>query len=128
MRTARTRISKPPRSSGVVFLATRTRDSPDRKATMSPALREHVLLLGAMGSGKTTVGRLLATSLGRPFVDSDLELHKRGLDAKALLVASGRDALHDVESEVVQQAVASPVPAVIAAAASVIDDDATRKV
>jgi 5-deoxy-5-amino-3-dehydroquinate synthase len=95
---------------------------------MSPALREHVLLLGAMGSGKTSVGTLLATALGRPFIDSDAELHKRGLDAKALLVASGRDALHDVEAEVVQQAVATPLPAVIAAAASVIDDDATRKV
>jgi 5-deoxy-5-amino-3-dehydroquinate synthase len=95
---------------------------------MSPALREHVLLLGAMGSGKTTVGALLASELGRPFIDSDFELHKRGLDAKALLVSSGRDALHDVESEVVQQAVATLLPAVIAAAASVIDDDATRKV
>jgi 5-deoxy-5-amino-3-dehydroquinate synthase len=95
---------------------------------MSPALREHVLLLGAMGSGKTTVGGLLAAELGRPFVDSDRELHRRGLDAKALLVASGRGALHDVESELVQQALAARVPAVIAAAASVIDDDAARKV
>jgi 5-deoxy-5-amino-3-dehydroquinate synthase len=95
---------------------------------MSPALREHVLLLGAMGSGKTTVGGLLAARLGRPFVDSDLELHRQGLDAKALLIESGRGALHDVESEVVQQALAAPTPAVIAAAASVIDDDAARKV
>ena len=81
-----------------------------------------------MGSGKTTVGELLAARLGRPFVDSDLELRRQGLDAKALLVESGRAALHDVESEVVQQALAASTPAVIAAAASVIDDDATRKV
>ncbi|HEY5273357.1 MAG TPA: bifunctional shikimate kinase/3-dehydroquinate synthase [Acidimicrobiales bacterium] len=95
---------------------------------MGPALREHVLLLGAMGSGKTTVGGLLATRLGRPFIDSDFELQKQGLSAKSLLVASGRDALHAVEADLVQQALATPLPAVIAAAASVVDDDATKKV
>ncbi len=31
----------------------------------------HVVLVGLMGSGKTTVGRLLAARLGRPLVDSD---------------------------------------------------------
>ena len=33
----------------------------------------HVVLVGLMGSGKTTVGRLLATRLGRTLVDSDHE-------------------------------------------------------
>ncbi len=31
----------------------------------------HVVLVGLMASGKSTVGRLLAARLGRPFVDND---------------------------------------------------------
>jgi shikimate kinase len=35
---------------------------------------EHLLLVGMMGSGKSTVGRLVATRLGRPHVDVDREV------------------------------------------------------
>ena len=35
------------------------------------------MLVGLMGAGKTTVGRLLATRLGRPFHDSDVEVERR---------------------------------------------------
>ena len=31
----------------------------------------HLSLIGFMGSGKTTVGKMLADRLGRPFVDTD---------------------------------------------------------
>lgn len=35
-----------------------------------------LVLVGMMGAGKTTVGRRLATRLGRPFLDSDDEIEK----------------------------------------------------
>jgi shikimate kinase len=35
-----------------------------------------VVLIGMMGAGKTTVGRRLATRLGRAFIDSDEEIEK----------------------------------------------------
>ncbi len=34
-------------------------------------MSRHIILLGFMGSGKTTIGRLLGDRLGRPFVDLD---------------------------------------------------------
>lgn len=37
----------------------------------------NVVLVGMMGSGKTTVGRLLAKQLGKTFIDSDEEIQKR---------------------------------------------------
>ena len=38
---------------------------------------ENIFLVGVMGAGKTTVGRLLAKKLGRRFVDSDHEIEAR---------------------------------------------------
>jgi shikimate kinase len=37
----------------------------------------NLILVGMMGSGKTTVGRMLARQLGKVFVDSDEEIIKR---------------------------------------------------
>lgn len=37
----------------------------------------NVILIGMMGSGKTTVGRLLAKQLGKTFIDSDEEIQRR---------------------------------------------------
>ena len=37
-------------------------------------MRDNVILTGFMGTGKTSLGRLLATKLGRPFVDIDKKI------------------------------------------------------
>ena len=37
----------------------------------------NVFLVGMMGAGKTTVGKLLAQALGKVFVDSDEEIQQR---------------------------------------------------
>jgi shikimate kinase len=36
-----------------------------------------IILVGFMGAGKTTIGRLLAAELGLPFVDSDQVIEQR---------------------------------------------------
>jgi shikimate kinase len=41
------------------------------------AERNNLILVGMMGAGKTTVGRLLARRLKRPFYDSDEEIERR---------------------------------------------------
>ena len=38
---------------------------------MSGPARRHLVLVGLMGAGKSTVGALCAARLGRPFVDTD---------------------------------------------------------
>jgi len=79
----------------------------------------HVVLIGLMASGKTTVGEALAARLDRPFVDNDVVLEARtGRTARAIAEAEGADALHRYEAEALVDALARIVPAVVAAAAA----------
>jgi shikimate kinase/3-dehydroquinate synthase len=42
-----------------------------------PHSKNNIFLVGLMGAGKTTIGRLLARKLGRRFIDSDHEIEAR---------------------------------------------------
>jgi shikimate kinase len=79
----------------------------------------HVVLIGLMASGKSTVGGLLAERLGRPFIDNDAALEARtGRSAREIAAHDGADALHALEAETLVGALERPEPAVIAAAAA----------
>jgi shikimate kinase len=86
-----------------------------------------VVVLGLMGSGKTTVGRLLAGLLGWRFSDSDAEIEgTTGHDVRDLLELEGAPAMHAREADQLLHALSSEAPVVVGAAASVIDDSACR--
>jgi shikimate kinase len=88
----------------------------------------HVALVGPMGSGKSTIGLLLAAALDRKFVDNDAQLFERtGTTAAELEARDGIDALHVAEAQGLLRALRSSEPAVIAAAASTINDPAVRE-
>lgn len=83
-------------------------------ATPAETAGRHVVLVGLSGSGKTTVGRLLAARLGRRFLDTDdLIGSLTGRTIPEFFAAAGEEAFRDVERQAVAQAVAAP-PAVIA--------------
>ena len=74
----------------------------------------HVVLIGLSGSGKTTVGRLLAERLRRPFVDTDALIEaSAGETIPHIFETRGEPAFRDLEHAAVQQAVAA-APSVIA--------------
>lgn len=51
---------------------------------------ENLFFIGAMGSGKTSIGRRVARRLGRPFIDCDEELERRtGADATLIFDIEG---------------------------------------
>jgi len=89
----------------------------------------HVVLLGPMGAGKTTLGRTLAKQLEADLVDSDDVIHALTDQSAAELAATlGVPALHDLERRLLSAALKTSPRKVIAAAASVVDDEATRQV
>ncbi|MEY3019937.1 MAG: hypothetical protein RLZZ272_921 [Actinomycetota bacterium] len=67
-------------------------------------MSRNLCLAGMMGSGKTTVGRLVAERLGRRFVDTDAELARwTGRDPGALLVEEGEERFRELEHRVVAE-------------------------
>lgn len=57
-----------------------------------------VVLVGLMGAGKTTVGRLLAARLGVPHVDLDASIEAReGRTVAEIFAADGESAFRDLE-------------------------------
>lgn len=88
----------------------------------------HVVLLGLMGGGKTSVGRRVAERLGRPLLDGDGILEERtgGRTAAQVAEAEGIERLHELEAEIALEALAWSTPAVIGPAASVVELDVVR--
>lgn len=91
------------------------------------AATRHVVFVGAMGSGKTTIGRRAAAALGRVYLDNDELLERTtGSTAAEIAALDGVDALHRIEASTVLDALHAHPPAVITAAASTVEDAVVR--
>ncbi len=65
---------------------------------------ENIILIGMPGCGKTTVGRLVAEKLGRPFVDTDAQVEAlAGCSIPELFSKDGEAAFRRYESQVLSQ-------------------------
>lgn len=66
-------------------------------------------LIGLRGTGKSTVGRILAERLGREFADADTELEARaGRSIRAIFAEDGEPVFRDWEERVVTELTARP--------------------
>lgn len=86
--------------------------------TNTPA---HVVLVGLMGTGKTTTARLLAEKLHCDVVDTDKMIEARnGKTIRDIFTDSGEQVFRDLESEMLSECLARPSRAVIAGAGGVV--------
>jgi shikimate kinase len=82
---------------------------------------QHVVFVGLMGSGKSTVSRLLAERLQRPLYDTDHMIEARtGRTVREIFTEDGESAFRALEAEVFAEALHGATPAVIAAAGGVV--------
>lgn len=91
--------------------------------------KSHVVIIGLMGVGKSTLGRTLADALSTQYIDSDDDISRLfGAPGSAIAERFGVQTLHRIESGVLLGALAREEPAVITAAASVVEDPIVREV
>jgi shikimate kinase len=84
--------------------------------------RERILLLGMMGSGKTSVGEEISARTGWPYRDNDRMVAEiAGVDTATLQQRSGVDALRHVESVALRRALDDPGPLVAGVAGGVVE-------
>ena len=87
-----------------------------------------VVLVGFMGAGKTTVGRIMAERLGQPFVDSDVLIEQRlGREIRDIFRTEGEPYFRQLEHDTVAGLVRGP-DAVIALGGGAVEDPRTRAV
>ncbi|MEP7113460.1 MAG: shikimate kinase [Ilumatobacteraceae bacterium] len=94
---------------------------------MGVAADQHLVLVGLMGSGKTTVARIAADRLGRRVIDTDSAIEKvTGRTVREIFATDGEDAFRAFETAALLDALASAEPAVIAAAGGVVLREVNR--
>jgi shikimate kinase len=88
----------------------------------------HLVLVGLMGAGKTSVGRRCAAKLERPFVDTDeLVETTTGMRVAELFETQGEQAFRALERAAIADATASPDPLVIACGGGAVLDPESRR-
>lgn len=88
---------------------------------MSPSHGPRILLIGMMGSGKSSVGRALAERTGWPFLDNDALVERAtGQTACQLLATDGEARLREAESAALAEGLAVEPPAIIGVAGGVL--------
>jgi shikimate kinase len=80
-----------------------------------------IVLVGLMGTGKSTIARLLSSRLGLDCLDTDKLVEDRtGKSVREIFDELGEQAFRDIESEVVVECLDRGIPTVVAAAGGIV--------
>ena len=94
--------------------------------TKQKHIEVYPILIGLMGSGKSSIGRRLAKRLGCPLIDlDDYIVEKAGKSIPEIFTEQGEEAFRDMESEVLREVLGQP--AVIATGGGAIMREENRR-
>ena len=71
---------------------------------MSPTLNRSIFIIGFMASGKSTIGKLLASRLGIPFIDTDEVIERKtGMPIREIFSTRGEIYFRRIESGLLRE-------------------------
>lgn len=96
---------------------------------MESAKPDHkIVLIGMMGSGKSSAGRRVARALNLGFVDLDQRIEERsGRSIREIFATGGEEEFRDLEREELRRSLEEPGSAVIAAGGGIVVLEGTRR-
>ena len=101
--------------------------NPQPDADAASRIGRSIVLVGLMGAGKSSVGRILAERLGLPFVDADAEIERAaGSSIEDIFARDGEAVFRSGERRVIARLLTGPT-AVIATGGGAFMDAETRK-
>ncbi len=84
--------------------------------------KSNIILIGFMGTGKTTVGRALAKDLNRPFVDTDERLEAtEEMSIARIFQTQGETAFRAKERKVISEVCKSPRQVIATGGGAIVD-------
>ena len=90
---------------------------------------KHIILIGFMGTGKSTVGARLAEVLSLPFIDTDQQLElKEHLTIPEIFQEKGEEYFRLLESEVLKEVTQRQQPLVISTGGGIILARSNREI
>lgn len=105
-----------------------TIDSRDRAELRAALGQRAVVLVGMMGSGKSSVGKRLATRLGMPFIDADTEIETAaGMTIPEIFAQRGEAEFRDGERRVISRVLSTRAPLVLATGGGAFMNAETRE-
>ncbi len=89
--------------------------------------KRNLILVGLMGAGKSAVGRILATQLSIPFIDTDAEIERVSrMTIAELFAAYGEQEFRALESRVIKRILRTG-PRVVSTGGGAFINDRTRR-
>ena len=87
----------------------------------------HIVLVGLMGVGKSSVGRALAREMKWPFIDTDATIESNeGRTIADIFAVEGEPAFRRIERSALESILASSQPTVIATGGGVVETESCR--
>jgi shikimate kinase/3-dehydroquinate synthase len=95
---------------------------------VTPLENRHLVLVGFMGAGKSTVGAEVARRIGRAFIDVDPELEReRGQTVAEIFEERGEEGFREAEEDITAETLEDPRPAVVSLGGGALASERVRE-